>query len=61
VNRLAPPTTWLFVTTFPRASNTTPEPSPEDVWIWTTAGETVLTTLTNLPWIVSADGLMVPG
>jgi hypothetical protein len=43
----APVTTCAFVTMSPFPSNTTPEPSPVLVWICTTSGETVLTTLLN--------------
>src|SRR3954451_12351895 len=46
-NRVAFPTTCALVTTSPRASKTTPEPRSCGVRIWTTDGETALTTLTR--------------
>src|SRR5437588_7825643 len=36
----APLTTWLLVTMSPSLSNTTPEPRPSGVLIWTTDGRT---------------------
>ena len=44
------PTTWLFVTMSPLASKTMPEPSPSEVWIWTTEGSTALTTPSYSCW-----------
>ena len=37
-----PRTTWALVTMSPLLSNTTPDPSPSGVEIWTTAGRDAL-------------------
>ena len=50
----AVPTTWLFVTMSPLESKTMPEPSPSEVWIWTTEGSTALTTPSYSCWSCSA-------
>jgi hypothetical protein len=54
VNGPPPATTWLFVTTSPFVSKTTPEPSPSRFWIWTTDGDSSCTTSVTARWNASA-------
>ena len=51
----APSTTCAFVTTLPRPSKTIPDPRLLPHWIWTTAGDTRLTTFTICVCIAVAE------